>query len=266
MQNVLVGYSKSLYATWFYYKPARLLLDAGEGIVHVLGKRIFGIRKVFLSHGHEDHVGAATTLLERAGRPLLIAHPAAFESPRYWREDDGTLLRIPQALRRDDLSRRGVEILESAGPTTIAGGAFLVTGEIPRETAFEHALPGSMREENGDLVPDHVVDDQAVVVRVRDCGLVVITGCAHAGVVNTVRCAQDLAGSRRLCAVVGGFHLSGTAFRDAIAPTIQALRKETPTRIVPMHCTGVDATARLRMAFGDRCCTSAVGTRLHFPF
>jgi ribonuclease Z len=93
MQNVLVGYSKALYATWFYYKPARLLLDAGEGIVHVLGKRIFGIRKVFLSHGHEDHIAGLPSLvnlrnLSNGDReiPIEVHHPAGDPFIRYLKE------------------------------------------------------------------------------------------------------------------------------------------------------------------------------------
>jgi len=253
-------------------RTASILLDAGYSPIAAprnlewMGEPLEEVRALVVSHGHEDHVGAAVSLLESAGKPPAVVHPSAFFGPRYWCSDDGDLFEVPRILQRDDLSQRGIHIVESEGPTTIADGVFLVTGEIPRETPFELALPGALREVDGQRVPDTVVDDQAVVVAVRDHGVVVISGCAHAGIVNTIRYARELAAMRPLYAVVGGFHLSGTPFREAIAPTIQALRDEHPARLVPMHCTGVEATARMRMAFGDRCTVSAVGTRLGFPF
>jgi len=249
-----------------------VMLDAGYSPIaaprnlDLMGETTNELSGLVISHGHEDHVGAALSVLERAGRPPLVAHPGAFHVPRYWSADDGTLYRVPELLRRDDLERRGIRIIESLEPTEIGGGAFLVTGEIPRATSFEQALPGSIQEVDGELVPDKISDDQAVIVDVRGHGLVVISGCAHAGIVNTVHHARKLTGMRPVYAVVGGFHLSGAPFRDSIEPTIEALREEHPSRIVPMHCTGVDAMTRMRHTLGDVCAVSAVGTRFSFPF
>jgi len=252
-------------------REASILLDAGYSPIAAprnlerLGEDIHEISALVISHGHEVHVGAALPLLERMVEPTLVIHPAAFEGPRFWQADDGTLYRVPELLSRERLADREVRIVESETPTCV-GGLFLVTGGIPRQTGFERALPGSVKSVNGDLVPDEVIDDQAVVVDVAGRGLVVVSGCAHAGIVNTVRCAQALTDSRPIYAVLGGFHLSGEPFRGAIEPTIDALRAERPARVVPMHCTGVEATARFREAFGEVCGISAVGTRFIFPF
>ena len=249
-----------------------ILLDAGYSPVAAprnlerMGVDLGGIDTMVISHGHEDHVGAATLLVERLRQPALVVHPEAFHVPRYWCADDGTLYQVPVLMTREQMTDRGVGIVESWGPTLIEGGMFLVTGEIPRETSFEHGLPGSVKRVDGELVPDPVLDDQAVVVDVRDHGLVVISGCAHAGIVNSVRHARALTEERPVGAIVGGFHLSGEPFREAIEPTIDALRGEDPSRIVPMHCTGVDAISRMRAAFGEVCSVSAVGTRFTFPF
>jgi len=253
-------------------RSGSILLDAGYSPVAAprnldrLGERLEDISALVVRHGHEDHVGAAVSLLERLAEPTIVLHPEAFSVPRYWRSDDGTLYRIPALLKRKEMIRRGIRIIESPGPTWVADGLFLVTGEIPRATSFEHGLPGSVKEVNGEFVPDTVIDDQAVVVDVRGHGLVVISGCAHAGIVNSIRYARTLMGMRPLYAAIGGFHLTGEPFRAAIEPTIDALRDENVCRIVPMHCTGVDAVSRMRTSFRGRCAISAVGTRFTFPF
>ncbi len=249
-----------------------ILLDAGYSPVAAprnidrLGEDLGDVEALVISHGHEDHVGAVTSLLDRLGRPMLVVHPEAFHVPRYWCADDGTLYQVPVLLTREEMVDRGVQIVESRGPTLIGDGLFLTTGEIPRKTSFEHGLPGSVKGVNGKLVPDLVVDDQAIIVDIRGHGLVVISGCAHAGIVNSVRYARELTDDRPIHAVLGGFHLSGEPFRAAIEPTISALRDEKPAHVVPMHCTGVDAVSRMRETLGDLCSISAVGTRFRFPF
>lgn len=253
-------------------RSSSILLDAGYSPVAAprnleqLGEDLGEVSALVISHGHEDHMGSAVSLLERLRRPTLVLHPEVFHVPRYWGADDGTLYQVPVLLKREEMECRDVRIVESLGPTLVGDGLFLVTGEIPRETTFEHGLPGSMKRVDGDLVPDPVIDDQAIAVDVRGHGLVVISGCAHAGIVNSVWYARELTDRQPVYAVLGGFHLSGEPFRAAIEPTIAVLRDETPSRIVPMHCTGVDAISRMRTAFGDRCRVSAVGTRFTFPF
>jgi len=253
-------------------RSSSILLDAGYSPVAAprnleqLGEDLGEVSALVISHGHEDHVGAAASLLERLRHPTLVLHPEAFHAPRYWGADDGTLYQVPVLLTRKMVVDRGIRIVESRGPTLVGDELFLVSGEIPRETSFEHGLPGSMKRVGGELVPDPVIDDQAIVVDVRSHGLVVVSGCAHAGIVNSVRHARTLTEMRPVYAVVGGFHLSGEPFRAAIEPTIAALRDEELSRVVPMHCTGVDAISRMRTAFDDRCSVSAVGTRFAFPF
>lgn len=253
-------------------RRASILFDAGYSPIAAprnldrMEQPLDSVDEVVISHGHEDHVGAIIPLLERLGRPTLVIHPHAFHTPRHFRSEDGTLYRIPELPGRVALERRGIRIVESPNPTLVGDGLFLVTGEIPREAPFERALPGAVQQVDGELVPDPVIDDQAIVVDIEGHGLVVISGCAHAGIINTTRYARTLTEMRPVYAVVGGFHLSGELLRDAITPTIDALRAENPARIVPMHCTGVDATSRMRASFGERCSISAVGTRLRLPF
>ncbi len=125
----------------------------------------------------------------------------------------------------------------------VIGGRALVTGQIPRTTPFEKGSPAQVAWIDGKWQPDPWIhDDQAIVLNVKNKGLVVLTGCGHAGVVNTLKCARELTGVDQIHAVIGGFHLTGPTFESIIAPTIQALQQFSPRVIVPQHCTGWKAT------------------------
>ena len=169
-------------------------------------------------------------------------------------------------LERGLLLNEGMDLRESTGPTVIGGGLFLVTGEIPRRTDFEHGLPGSLMVENGKEIPDTVPDDQAVVIDLKESGLVVVSGCAHAGIVNTILYSRECTGGRPIYAVIGGFHLNGEPFRPAIQPTLEAVKRENPALVSPMHCTGLEAKSIFRNQLGTAYAESTVGTNFVFPF
>ena len=126
---------------------------------------------------------------------------------------------------RRDLEAEDVEIIEERGPTMLVGGHALVTGQIARTTSFEKGSPTQVAWIDGKWQPDPWIhDDQAVIMNVKDKGLVVLTGCGHAGVVNTLKHARDLTGVDHIHAVIGGFHLTGPIFEPIIVPTVQALK------------------------------------------
>jgi 7,8-dihydropterin-6-yl-methyl-4-(beta-D-ribofuranosyl)aminobenzene 5'-phosphate synthase len=195
----------------------------------------------------------------------VILHPTAFQIDRFYRSDDGTMYELPQMLKRWNLGEKGVPVVESSGPSILGSGYFLVTGEIPRVTDFERGLPGSVMVVDGNEVPDTVPDDQAIVVDVEGRGLVIVSGCAHAGIVNTIYYARALTGGRPVHAVVGGFHLAGEPFRAALLPTLEAIRVEKPSLVAPMHCTGVKAKDMFRREMSGVNEESAVGTRFQLP-
>src|SRR5262249_5072128 len=134
---------------------------------------------------------------------------------------------------------------------------------VDRATAFERGLPNQEKWDGATWVPDPMIyDDQAVVLHLRDRGLVVLSGCGHAGIVNIVRYAQKLTGVERVHAVLGGFHLSGPAFEPIIGDVCAELSALAPAVIVPAHCTGWRATHTLAAAFPDAFIQNSVGTRL----
>jgi 7,8-dihydropterin-6-yl-methyl-4-(beta-D-ribofuranosyl)aminobenzene 5'-phosphate synthase len=150
----------------------------------------------------------------------------------------------------------GAVMLYSRSSTKLAEGVF-TTGEIRRDTSFEK-VEGFMTLEEGIFKDDAIIDDQAVVVNVQDKGLVVVTGCAHSGIVNTIRHAQRLSGVQEVYAIAGGFHLQG-ASEERLEMTVDELMKLDPQILRPGHCTGAKAICLLRQAFKDRCEQLAVG-------
>ena len=151
-------------------------------------------------------------------------------------------------------------------PAFLFDGALLVTGEVDRTTSFEQGLAASHQAHRaGGWRPDPLVlDDQALVANIRGKGLVVLTGCGHAGIVNTLRYVRKITACERLHAVVGGFHLNGPRFEPLIEPTCDAFAEFSPDFLVPTHCTGWKATHALAARFPQAFLQSSVGTRFEF--
>jgi 7,8-dihydropterin-6-yl-methyl-4-(beta-D-ribofuranosyl)aminobenzene 5'-phosphate synthase len=168
-------------------------------------------------------------------------------------------------LSRSALEAEGFEVIERRQPSLLLDGSVLITGEVDRTTEFERGLPNHEAWLGGRWEPDPlIVDEQALVVNVRGRGLVVLTGCGHAGAVNIARHAMRLTGVNRLHALLGGFHLTGPAFEPVIEPTVNAFRELSPDVLVPAHCTGWRAQHRLAAALPDAFIPNAVGTAFTF--
>jgi 7,8-dihydropterin-6-yl-methyl-4-(beta-D-ribofuranosyl)aminobenzene 5'-phosphate synthase len=164
-------------------------------------------------------------------------------------------------LSRSSLEAEGFQVIERRQPSLLLDGLVLITGEVDRTTDFETGMPYHEAFLDGRWEPDPLIlDDQALVVHVRGRGLLVLTGCGHAGAVNIARHACRLTGVERLDALLGGFHLSGPAFEPIIEPTIAAFTELAPSLIVPAHCTGWRAQHRLAAALPDAFVPNAVGT------
>jgi 7,8-dihydropterin-6-yl-methyl-4-(beta-D-ribofuranosyl)aminobenzene 5'-phosphate synthase len=247
---------------------ASLLFDAGlsKGALlrnlDVLEVRPNELAAVVLSHGHADHTRGLAGLVERLGRrrmPLLL-HPDAFLQ-RKLVFPDGHELDLPPPDRRV-LAQDGIDFVEERGPSYLLGKGVLITGQIHRTTGFETGFPLHQALVEGRWQADpYIHDDQALVVHLAGRGLVVLTGCGHAGAINTIRHAQALTGVAQIHAVIGGFHLSGPLFEPIIPPTIAALKALDPALVVPAHCTGWKAVHALARELPGAFVQPSVGTR-----
>ncbi len=244
-----------------------ILFDAGYSQIGVphnleqLGVDLKGVEALVLSHGHMDHTGALYPLLEKIpGLIPLVLHPDAFSAPRYFGLDDGRKLLFPQTLVKGDLEARGAKIQERKEPTPLADNTVLVTGEVERVTGFEKGLPNALLEREGEVVKDPILDDQGLVIHLKGKGLVVISGCSHAGIINTLLYARKITGIQEIHAVMGGFHLSGPFFEPIIEETIKEMKNMAPQWVVPMHCTGWKAIQRFSEAFPTSFELNSVGS------
>ncbi len=218
-----------------------------------LGVELSELQAVVLSHGHFDHAGGLSGLAgRRRTRSLpMVVHPMIWTRRRLaipGREPD----ELP-TLSKTALESEGFAVIERREPSLLVDGCVLITGEVDRTTDFEHGMPAAHQAWTGSSWQHDplVVDDQALVVHVRGRGLVVLTGCGHAGVVNIVRHAQRLTNVPILYGLLGGLHLSGPAFEPIIGRTVSALSEMTPSLIVPGHCTGWRAQHALAAALPD---------------
>jgi 7,8-dihydropterin-6-yl-methyl-4-(beta-D-ribofuranosyl)aminobenzene 5'-phosphate synthase len=156
----------------------------------------------------------------------------------------------------------GFEIVEQREPSLLFDHSILITGEVARTTDFETGMPFHEARHGNGWEPDPLIlDDQALIVHLHDAGLVVLTGCGHAGIVNIVRYAQRLTGVDQIHAIVGGFHLNGPLFEPVIGPTVDALGVLRPQVIVPAHCTGWNATHAIASRLPGAFIQNSVGTR-----
>jgi 7,8-dihydropterin-6-yl-methyl-4-(beta-D-ribofuranosyl)aminobenzene 5'-phosphate synthase len=236
--------------------------DGMIGNMRRLGVDAGDVEVVVLSHGHFDHTTGLDGFVRAVGRPNIpvVIHPGLWARRR---------LNIPgidpveiPTMSRHALLGAGFEIIEQREPSLLFDRSVLITGEVARTTSFETGMPFHEAHHDHGWEPDPLIlDDQALIVHLRDAGLIVLTGCGHAGIVNIARYAQRLTGIDQIHAVVGGFHLNGPLFTSVIAPTVDALAELAPQVIVPAHCTGWDAAHAIAARLPDAFIQNSVGTR-----
>jgi 7,8-dihydropterin-6-yl-methyl-4-(beta-D-ribofuranosyl)aminobenzene 5'-phosphate synthase len=246
----------------------RILFDAGvspDGVTENMRRLdvdASSIETIVCSHGHFDHTTGLDGLIRRLGTvnlPVLI-------HPHFWRRRRVTIpgrdpQEIPTTSRRA-LIDAGFDVIEEGHPSFLFHRSVLVTGEVARTTGYEPGFPPQQAWITGRWEPDPLVlDDQALIVDIKDKGLLVITGCGHAGIVNICRYAQRLTKERPIYAVMGGFHLNGPLFEPLIPRVLDDLEVLAPAVIVPAHCTGWRAQHAMGARFGDAFIPNTVGTR-----
>jgi len=245
-----------------------ILLDTGPSIsashnADILGIDLNKVDKIVLSHGHYDHSGGLQQVLRRMRKEVeIIAHPDIWAG-KYarGRGEDKRYIGVP--FQRQELESLGARFNLTTKPTRITDN-IMTTGEIPMVTDFEEIEPDRffVREDSG-WQPDKLPDDQALIITTEP-GLVVLLGCGHRGIINTLYHAQQLTGVKAIHTVLGGCHLVG-ASEERVWQTIAALRELDVQGIGVSHCTGMPAATIMAQELGDRFFFNNTGTRTSLP-
>jgi 7,8-dihydropterin-6-yl-methyl-4-(beta-D-ribofuranosyl)aminobenzene 5'-phosphate synthase len=236
------------------------LLDTGSTSLTVgynaekMGINLKELKGIFISHNHKDHTTGLEAVLAITGPVPVFIHPYGFYTK--WVKSR------PNRLDKDRLAERGAIWRAEEDPQPMA--PFLwTTGSIARTTDFEEIIGLSDRkvEKQGVMEEEAFLDDGALLIKIKGKGMVIVTGCAHSGIVNTVEHCQKLGGNEKIHAVIGGFHLT-QASPERITKTIRALKEKEIRCLAPSHCTGFEAMAAIRQACPENFVIPSVGTRI----
>ena len=186
-----------------------------------------------------------------------------FRKNRYVELNSDFKIGLP-SIEKEKIEAAGLNITEAKEPLLLLDGDVLFLGEIPRRTAFEKGMPNVFYEENGQKALDIAEDDTSLVMNVRGKGLVVLSSCAHSGIVNTVEYAREITGINKVHVIMGGFHLTGPTLAPIIDTKVKAIMQIDPDYVIPTHCTGRNATLAIEKAMPDKFLVNMSGTKMTF--
>lgn len=242
-----------------------ILLDTGAStsVPHnapILGVDLSTIDKIVLSHGHYDHTGGLKEVLAKTGAVEIIAHPDIWAKKYIRFGERESYIGIP--FSREELEALGASFTLSKEPVWISND-IVTTGEIPMTTEYEEIDPNLYVKEDGEWLSDPLWDDRALVIKTGE-GLAVILGCAHRGVINTLRHAQEITGVALIHTVIGGTHLIG-ATEERVLRTATALQELGVQRVGVSHCTGLPSAVLLAQQLGQAFFFNNTGTSITIP-
>ena len=246
----------------------RILVDVGQNpdaLLYNIGKLGIPLDRtdaVVLTHCHYDHTQGLAQVLRAIGKKDLpvVFHPSLFRL-NFVTNPSFRHVGVMQGDFAEDLIAAGAQLVPVSSPLQLMPG-LSTTGEVPRVTDFEEVgIALSTLDENGDVIPDNMPDDLSLAARVRGKGLVIVTGCSHAGIINILR--HSASDAEHIQGVIGGLHLV-EASEERIAKTVDALASLSPSLVAAGHCTGFRAQAALYAKFGQRFSTMGSGTVFNF--
>ena len=269
----------------------KFLFDTGvskNGIIYnanIFNIKFKDIETIILSHGHFDHFSGLISVLKKINKPIeIVVHSDAFLK-RWIVFSDGRKARM-DILNEENIRQLGGMIIKNNGISYLPrpklkivennkdnnrfdkkNKRILITGEIPRITNFEKGFPLQYKEVKDEhhLIADPLVkDDQALVMLLKNKGLVILTGCGHAGIINTIHYARKVTGIKKIYAIIGGFHLTGQEYEDYITSTITELLRIDSEYIIPCHCTGWKASNEIIRAMPQKYIQTSVGSTFCF--
>ena len=247
---------------WIEYKEKRILFDTGQSDAVIKNAKQLGVDlartdAIVISHGHYDHTGGLSAVLDIAVKAKIYLHPAAIET-KFIRKASGVKL-----IGMSDSAKKAIQgrhVIWTVTPAQLFYG-MTVSGQVPRISNFEDVGGAFFVDENCQS-PDEILDDQTLFIESTK-GLVVVFGCAHSGVVNTLDYVTKLTKQSNIYAIIGGMHLIN-ANLTRIENTIEAFKKYDIQKIVPLHCTGQEATEKMKKAFGEKCMSLEAGAKIVF--
>jgi len=244
----------------------RIIFDTGSGssnsiIVNadLLGIDLGSLEAAILSHGHQDHTGGMENLLQKNSPLPVYAHPDIFNNYLYVQGRGPVYVGPPWT--EEHLQKLGAQFHFSQEPVKLDEG-LVITGQVPRGVEFEEQEPVFLRKTSGGFVQDQIYDDQSLVVE-SPKGTVVLLGCTHAGLINTLRYVTQLTRKNDIYAVIGGTHLMN-ASEDRLFRTLKALAEFNIEVMAPCHCTGYGATVAIQRQYGDKFRDCQVGSVFEF--
>jgi len=245
-------------------KTNKILFDTGQGMVlsgNAKGLKIdlAGIDTIVLSHGHFDHTGGVKNLIGHNRNFTLIAHPAVFENKLVARKGNYFPIGIP--VGREEIENSGIKLILEKNSVEIAPG-IITTAEIPLQTNFEKVMPTFFQGKDGEEVQDTIPDDRAMIIDSEN-GSIVILGCSHRGIINTLNHVNWLTKGRKIHAILGGLHLM-FATENKINKIASHLEKFGVEKMILGHCTGFLATSMLFNIFKGKVIPNIVGNVIEF--
>ena len=261
-----IGAGEHGFSVFIESEEGNYLFDTGSGHAVIensmdLNKDLRSIKKIFLSHGHNDHTGGLPKVLKLRGEVDVHAHPHAFIDRMSISKENGRETKSFSGMiyKRSYLEILGARFILNTGFTEVGKGMFL-TGEVSRKSAFEKPDPKLYREMEGKITQDPMLDDQSLIMDTPQ-GLVLILGCAHSGMINVMNQVIGQMKKDQFYALLGGTHLDFLS-PEQLEESIRSLKKMNVAKIGVSHCTGMRAASRLQQEFGDRFFYGCVGTVL----